>query len=128
MRLAQLAALPAIAIMSSTANAQAPATVEVHLSNFKFAPQAIAFRRGQPYVLRLVNDSGGGHDFTAKEFFATAAIAQRDRAWVRDGEVEVPGGETREIHLTASKAGTYKLKCSHTFHKAFGMSGRIVVR
>ena len=128
MRLAKLAALPIFAMSASSAVAQAPAMIEVHLSNFKFTPQTITFRQGQPYVLRLVNDSGGGHDFTAKEFFASAAIAQQDRAWIRDGEVEVPGGEARVIHLTAARAGSYKLKCSHTFHKAFGMSGRIIVR
>ena len=128
MRLAHLALLPALLIAASTATAQAPATVEVHLSSFKFTPSTIVLRQGQPYTLRLVNDSGGGHDFAASDFFASAMVAPGDRAWVRGGSVEVPGGETRDIHLTASRAGTYKLKCTHTLHKTFGMSGRIIVR
>lgn len=128
MRLAHLAALPILATAASTAPAQAPATIEVHLSSFKFAPSTIVLRQGQPTLLRLVNDSGGGHDFAAREFFASAAIAPGDRARVHDGGIEVPGGEVREIRLTASRPGSYKLKCTHTLHKTFGMSGRIVVR
>jgi plastocyanin len=127
MRFARLAAFALVA-SSSLATAQAPATVEVHLSNFKFAPATVVLKRGQPTILRLVNDSGGGHDFTAREFFASATLAPRDRALVADGEVEVPGKQIREIRVTAPRAGTYKLKCSHSFHKALGMSGRIVVR
>jgi uncharacterized cupredoxin-like copper-binding protein len=52
-----------------------------------------------------------------------------DRGLTAEGEVEVPPGQVREIHLTApAAAGSYKLKCSHSFHKMFGMSGSIVVR
>ena len=29
-----------------------------------------------------------------------------------EGEVEVPPGQVREIHLTAPAAGSYKLKCT----------------
>ena len=128
MRLAHLAALPVLAIAASTAPAQAPPTIAVHLSNFRFTPSTILLRQGQPTLLRLVNDSGGGHDFAAREFFASVTIAPGDRARVRGGGIEVPGGEIREIHLTASRPGSYKLKCTHTLHKTFGMSGRIVVR
>ena len=127
MRIAHIAALSILA-WAPAATAQAPATIEVHLSNFKFSPSTIVLKKGQPYVLRLVNDSGGGHDFTAREFFSSAAVSPGDRAMIADGEVEVPGKQVREIHLTASRAGSYKLRCTHTFHKAFGMSGRIVVR
>jgi len=128
MRPALLISVPLFALTSSAAPAQAPAVVEVHLSNFKFAPSQIAFQQGRPYVLRLVNDGGGGHDFTAPAFFAGAAVAAQDRRWIADGEVEVPGHQVREIHLTAPRPGTYKLKCSHSLHKAFGMSGTIYVR
>ena len=36
--------------------------------------------------------------------------------------------EIRVLPAVAPPAGTYKLKCSHTFHKFFGMSGTIIVR
>jgi uncharacterized cupredoxin-like copper-binding protein len=128
MRIASLFALPLLAIASSPAPAQAPATVQVQMANFKFTPNAIVLDHGRPYVLRLVNVASGGHDFTAKEFFAVAQVTPSDRRWVQEGEVEVPAGQVREIHLTAPAAGSYKLKCSHSFHKMFGMSGTIVVR
>jgi uncharacterized cupredoxin-like copper-binding protein len=128
MRIARLFILPLMVIVTSSAGAQAPAVVEVHLSNFKFTPRAIVLDQGRPYVLRLVNDSGGGHDFAAPAFFAGANVAAPDRPLVRDGEVEVPGGQVRLVRLTAPPAGRYKLKCTHSFHKMFGMSGSIVVR
>ena len=128
MRVAPLFALPLMLLAGSSAVGQSAPVVAVQLANFKFTPGTIQLDHGRPYVLRLANVSGGGHDFTAKEFFAAAAVAAADRRWVQEGEVEVPSGEVREIHLTAPAAGRYKLKCSHSFHKMFGMSGTIVVR
>lgn len=128
MRIARLIALPLLALAYSSAPAQAPETVQVQLANFKFTPNTIELDHGRPYVLRLVNVASGGHDFTATEFFAAAAVAPADRHWVQEGVVEVPSDTVREIQLTAPAAGSYKLKCSHSFHKMFGMSGRIIVR
>jgi plastocyanin len=45
---------------------------------------------------------------------------------VSGGEVDVPGKETRTIHLVPA-AGTFKLTCTHTMHAMFGMKGTIVV-
>ena len=128
MRFYLLPMLPLAAFAASSATAQAPAVVEVHLSNFKFSPNQVVLDHGHSYVLRLVNDGGGGHDFTASDFFAKASVSATDRGLIQDGEVEVPGHQVREVHLTAPGAGQYALKCSHSFHKAFGMSGKIVVR
>jgi len=117
-----------LAAVAPPATAQAPTVFNVQLSNFKFTPHDIVLDHGRPYVLRLSNAADGGHDFTAHEFFAAAAIAPDDRRLVTEGEVEVPAGQVREIHLTAPAPGSYRLKCSHSFHKMFGMSGTIVVR
>ena len=128
MRSSFLALITAMALAAPPAAAQAPAVIEVHLSNFRFTPRTIVLDHGRPYVLRLVNLAGGGHDFTAPAFFANASVAARDRRWTTEGEVEVPPHQVREIHLTAPQAGIYKLKCSHSFHKMLGMTGQIVVR
>lgn len=128
MRISLIGPAFAILLAASSATAQAPTVVEVHLSNFKFTPRTIVLDHGRPYVMRLVNVAGGGHDFTAPAFFAASTIAARDRALTMEGEVEVPPGQAREIHLTAPRAGSYRLKCSHSFHKMLGMSGQIVVR
>ena len=128
MRYAFLAVVPLAVVGAQPATPQAPATVNVQLSNYKFSPRTIVMDRGRSYALRLRNASGGGHDFTARDFFAAAAVAPDDRRWISDGEVEVPPGQLREIRLTAPAAGRYKVKCTHTFHKMLGMSGTIVVR
>ena len=129
MRYAILLTLPLAALAASSVPAQAPAVVNVQLANFKFTPKDIVLNHGQTYVLRLTNVSDGGHDFVAEAFFDAASVAPADRRLIAEGGVEVPSGQTLELHLTAPVApGSFKLKCSHTFHQTFGMSGTIVVR
>ena|SRR5918996_5143325 len=128
MRYAFLLAIPLIAIGAQPATPQAPATVNVQLSSFKFTPRTIVLDHGKPYVLRLYNGSKDGHNFVAPSFFAAARVAPDDRRWIAEGEVEVPPGQRREIRLTAPAAGRYKVKCTHRFHKLLGMSGTIIVR
>ena len=128
MRIAALF-FPLIMLGAQPAASQAPTVVNVQLANFSFTPKSITLDHGHSYVLRLANVADGGHDFSAEEFFAASAIAAEDRSLVTEGAVEVPPGQVREIHLTApGAAGSYHLKCSHSFHKMFGMSGSIVVR
>lgn len=98
--------------------------VEVKLDSFSFTPSTIHLHAGQPVVLHLVNVSSGGHDFAAKEFFASASM--RDPGAAPDGRVELGKHESRDIALVP-RAGRYPLKCTHAFHKMFGMSGEIVV-
>jgi plastocyanin len=114
----------ALALALALAAAQpAPRVVEVRLSNFDFSPSAIALSAGRPVVLRLVNTGRGGHNFSAPQFFAAAANVSGP---VRRGTVEVPGRQSVDISLTPAR-GTYRLKCTHTLHSAFGMNGEIVV-
>ena len=128
MRHASLLAIPLAVIGFQAAVSQTPTVVNVQLSNFKFTPRTIILDRGQPYILRLYNATSGGHNFTARQFFAAVTIDPEDRRWVTEGEVEVPPDQMRTIHLTAPAAGHYKLKCTHSFHKILGMSGEIAVR
>lgn len=128
MRSASWIAAALAALGAPPAAPQAPAVINVELSNFKFQPRAIVLDRGRIHVLRLHNAGRGGHDFTARDFFEAAAIAPADRRWILDGKVEVPPGQLREISLAAPAAGRYKVKCTHRFHKALGMSGTIIVR
>ena len=129
MRYAFLFALPLAAIGVQPAAPQAPAVVNVQLSNFKYTPRTIVLDRGRAYVMRFYNASSGGHDFTAPAFFAAARIAPSDRRRVMGGEVEVHPGTVQEVRLTAPAApGRYKVKCTHRFHKLMGMTGTIIVR
>lgn len=123
-----LSALLAIFTSGAADAASTPQMVTVEMSNFKFTPAAFTLMRGQPYVLHFVNDASGGHDFVAKEFFAASTIDAGDRAKIRNGEVELSGGESADIHLVANSPGTYKSHCSHFMHSSFGMTGTIVVQ
>jgi uncharacterized cupredoxin-like copper-binding protein len=128
MRYAFLIVAPIALLGAQPAATQTPAVINVQLANFKFTPNQVVLDHGHAYVLRLQNVSDGGHDFTAENFFAAANVAAGDRGLIQEGAVDVPGGQVREIHLTAPAAGRYKLKCTHTMHKMFGMSGTILVR
>jgi len=97
--------------------------VEVRLSSFDYDPEVIRLRAGQPVVLRLVNSGGGGHNFSAPQFFAAA---REVGGAVEGGAVEVPGRRTLEVRLVPA-AGRYRLRCTHTFHTTLGMRGTIVV-
>ena len=106
--------------------APAPAqggTVEVRLSNFAFTPRTIRLRAGQPVTLHLVNTSRGGHNFAAPEFFAAASGVSGP---VQRGKVELGRGQSVDVRLTPAR-GHYRLRCTHTMHTAFGMSGEIEV-
>jgi uncharacterized cupredoxin-like copper-binding protein len=130
--MSRLALCVAAAVASATAAAPAAAQpewsrasrVEVTLASFSYTPSTIHLRAGQPVVLHLVNAASGGHDFAAREFFAAATL--RNPGAVERGRVELAGHESRDIALVP-RAGRYPLKCTHAFHKMFGMSGEIVV-
>ena len=109
--------------LSAAASAQAPQTVEVRLSSFEFTPATLRLAAGRPVTLHLVNDGSGGHNFAAPEFFAAARGVQGP---VARGGVEVAGHASVNIRLTPAR-GTYRLRCTHTLHTAFGMTGQIVV-
>ncbi len=96
--------------------------VEVALASFKYSPRTIRLHAGRPVVLHLVNTSSGGHDFTARAFFAAATL----RSPVPGGKIELKGGQSRDVALVP-KAGRYKVKCTHTLHQTLGMTGEIVV-
>ena len=115
--------LPIAFVMAPAAAQPAAQTVEVTLSNFDFTPSTIHLHAGQPVVLHLVNSAHGGHNFAAPEFFAAASGVSGP---VTDGKVEVHGNQSVDVHVTPAR-GHYHLRCTHTMHTAFGMSGEIEV-
>lgn len=121
----------ALFALPAAVGAQAPdwahaQRVEVGLSSFDFTPSTLHLRAGRPVVLHLVNTGSGGHDFTAPAFLAAAQVRPQDRRAAGKGRIEVRSRQSVDIALVP-KAGNYPLKCSHAFHKTFGMTGRIVV-
>ena len=115
--------LPLLLLASPAALQAQGRTVSVSLSNFDFTPSTIRLRAGQPVVLHLVNTAHGGHNFAAPEFFAAASGVSGP---VTNGKVEVHGNQSVDVHVTPAR-GHYHLRCTHTMHTAFGMSGEIEV-
>lgn len=115
------------ACVPASVSAQAPESIEIDMSNFRFTPSSIRLEHGRAYRLHFINQSGGGHDFTAKAFFDAAQVAPEDRGKLSKGAVALGGHGDMTIRLTAPAAGHYKMSCSHFMHSTFGMTGEIVV-
>jgi plastocyanin len=100
--------------------------ITVRLSSFAFDPAHLRLRAGLPIRLRLVNDSGGGHDFSAPAFFAASTMLP-DSSAPSDGDVAVGAHQTVEIGLVPRSPGTFHLECTHFLHSFFGMHGTVEV-
>ncbi|NWK94373.1 copper-binding protein [Sphingobium lactosutens] len=124
----------AVLALGLSAEAQAPIDwntaqpLTLRLSSFKFEPSDVILQHGVPYDLHFENASSGSHDFAAKAFFGQARIKPEDQAKIRDDRIELGGGETVHVHLVAPSPGSFKVRCTHFMHSAFGMTGRIVVQ
>ncbi len=103
-----------------------PQTITIRLSNFAFEPDHLRLRAGVPIRLRLVNVSGGGHDFSAPGFFAASAYFAGS-APPPDGRIDVPGKSAAEISVVPERPGTYQVECTHFLHSLFGMTATIDV-
>jgi len=118
----RLASAVFLSTLAAAAQA-APPVVTIGVSSYKFAPNPIHLKAGQPVTLTFVNQGGHGHDFTAKEFFAASAVSA---GAAPGGKIELGGNETKSITLTP-RAGTYPAHCSHFLHSSWGMTDQIVV-
>src|SRR5687767_9496219 len=68
--------------------------VRISLSSFQIAPGTLRLKAGQPVILTIVNDGFGGHDLSASEFFAAAAIHPGDAQLIHQGMIRVRAGGT----------------------------------
>jgi uncharacterized cupredoxin-like copper-binding protein len=101
--------------------------ITIDMANFAFSPATVSLRRGVVYRLHFQNRGRGAHDFTAPGFFAQATIDPNDLGKLGKGGVELRGGESADLRLVANQPGRYAVRCTHFLHKAFGMTGRIIV-
>jgi hypothetical protein len=101
-------------------------TITVHLSNFGFDPPRLRLKASVPVRLRLINDSSGGHDFSAPAFFAASNLLPGAPP-PPNGGVAVGAHQTVEIAVIPRTPGTYRLECTHFLHSFFGMHGTIEV-
>ncbi|MBI5355055.1 MAG: cupredoxin domain-containing protein [Candidatus Aenigmarchaeota archaeon] len=107
-------------------------TIRIDMSDFRFDPKGITLKKGEPYKIELVNSGEEKHEFSADEFFGTAALRKVDDGSVefksvRLDEVEVLIGKQIDIYLIPTKIGTFGMECALPGHKEKGMSGTITV-
>ena len=123
LRVILLSAATAIGVSSASAQPAAAPVQTIQLYSFGYAPKPIQLAADRAVTLSFVNQAKGGHDFTAREFFAAARIIS---GAAPNGEVELKGGETKTVTLIP-RAGTYKVHCTHFMHSNMGMHTQIVV-
>jgi plastocyanin len=102
-------------------------TVEIDLKNFAFSPASIHLKQGTAYRLHFVNQSSGGHDFTAKDFFAGATLDPATAGVVSNGTIKLSGNQSADVDLVAPPVGHFEAHCSHLMHATLGMTGEVVV-
>jgi len=119
----RFAAVAVISLLVAAPAPTQPPNLVVQVYSYGFAPRPIHLAAGRQVTLTFVNQSGSGHDFTAKGFFDHSRIVA---GAAPDGEIELRPHETRTITLVPT-AGVYQAHCSHFFHKQMGMSDTIVV-
>ncbi len=123
------AGIVVLLLAAAAAQAQpAPQTINVSLTSYAFSPSTITLKAGNTYRLHLSDDASKGHNFSAPEFFAASTVAPEDQARIKDGAVELDGGEAADITVTPQKPGTYPLRCTHFMHSMMGMTGQIIVQ
>ena len=118
MRIASLILALALPLPLGAAS-PAPTHVTIALSSYRFDPAPIRLRRGQPYVLHLVNRSGRKHNFVAPAFLAAARAGR--------SKINVPPGGGANVAIVAPAAGRYKVKCTLFTHAMRGMTSEIIV-
>jgi uncharacterized cupredoxin-like copper-binding protein len=103
-----------------------PDTINVVMTDYRFMPDHLVFRRGMPYRLHLENHGKETHEFTAPIFFATAKISNPEILNREHSEIVMQPGDSKDLLLTPGKPGTYDLRCSD--HDWNGMVGGITVQ
>jgi len=102
---------------------ETPQAITLTLGDYRFDPDNLEVRAGQPVVLTLINKDGiTPHNFTLK-----------NKAAGLDIDTGVSAGSTTTIEFTPGTPGTYTFYCSKKLpfmksHRERGMEGTLIVR
>jgi len=97
-------------------------SVRVTLGDYRYMPDKIILKAGQPVVLQLVNtDLITPHNFTLN-----------DEEFGLDVDVDVPAGDTVEVPLMPLWPGRFTFYCNKKLlfmesHRQKGMEGHLIV-
>src|SRR4030067_459806 len=105
-------------------------TITVSLTEYKFVPDELVFKKDTPYKLVLKNDGKEKHYFVSEAFFKAIALRKIES---KDGEVKAPyitavevyPDRSIDIYFIPAKAGTYDLICTVKGNAEKGMTGKI---
>jgi plastocyanin len=111
--------------LGAAPRAASPETIVVRLSNFAITPETLHLPSGRMVLLRIVNDSSGGHDLSAPALFSAGTFP--GGAAPAGGKIEVASRQSRDVLFVPGVAGNYRVECTHFLHSLFGMSGKVVV-
>lgn len=127
-------ALAAVAL-AGPALAQMPGEraepITIVMTDQGFAPANIVLHRGAPYVLRVINRSGKGHNLTQEVFWRVARVAPADRGWTRDGKIVVPSGGRAIVHFIAPMSrpgGEFQFSSTTIADAPLDYKGRFLIR
>ncbi len=102
---------------------ETPQAITLTLGDYRFDPDTLEVRAGQPVALTLINKDGiTPHTFILKN--AAAGL---------DIDTGVSAGSTTKIEFTAETPGTYTFYCSKKLpfmksHRERGMEGTLTAR
>jgi uncharacterized cupredoxin-like copper-binding protein len=107
--------------------------VSVILTEHRFVPAHMSFKKDVPYKLSLKNEGSEKHYFVSEGFFK--AIATR-KVQSTDGEIKAPyldaievyPGRAIELYFIPVKEGNYDLLCTIEGHAEKGMRGKISIK
>jgi uncharacterized cupredoxin-like copper-binding protein len=108
-------------------------TIGLTVASFSFTPDSLAFQRGKPYKLHLVNQSSDDHTFNSKTFFQAIAVQKLMKQGVEtpmsapDG-FDLAAGEQADLTFVAVTPGAYKFYCNKFMHDMLGMTGTITIQ
>jgi uncharacterized cupredoxin-like copper-binding protein len=95
------------------------------MTEYRFTPNHLGFRKGVRYRLRLENPGAELHEFTAPAFFKAIDLANPDVLAAGGHEIVLQPREWKEVYFAARQLGHYELTCAD--HDWAGMVGEIVI-
>ena len=89
-----------------------PLEIKIDSTEFRFDPNTITVKVGQPVRVLVTNTGALEHTFTIEDL---------------DVDEPTPIGKTVTVEFTPTKSGTFELICTVPGHKEAGMVGTVVV-
>jgi len=117
-----ISALLILMVCGAASGADAVRVIAIEMGDYRFQPDTIEVRAGEPVRLELTDTDGlTPHNFTLK-----------DAAGELDIDIDVAAGTTQTVEFTAPVAGSYKFFCNKKLpfmksHRDRGMEGALVV-